>query len=46
VAINAVDLSSPEYYGYYGYSTYAGYGSSNAETSGWVPKKPRKGDAE
>ncbi|MEO6923297.1 MAG: polysaccharide biosynthesis tyrosine autokinase, partial [Bryocella sp.] len=38
VAINAVDLSSPEYYGYYGYSTYAGYGSSNSESSTWSPK--------
>jgi succinoglycan biosynthesis transport protein ExoP len=37
VAINAVDLSSPEYYGYYGYSAYAGYGSSNAESSAWSP---------
>ena len=35
IAINAVDLSSPEYYGYYGYSVYAGYGSANADTTSW-----------
>jgi len=38
VAINAVDLSSPEYYGYYGYSVYAGYGAANSESSAWVSK--------
>jgi succinoglycan biosynthesis transport protein ExoP len=38
VAINAVDLSSPEYYGYYGYSVYAGYGASNADSSAWTPQ--------
>ncbi len=47
VAINAVDLSSPEYYGYYGYSVYAGYGASS-ESSAWVSQsgseKPGKGD--
>ena len=43
VAINAVDLSSPEYYGYYGYSTYAGYGAASAESSAWVSKS-EKGD--
>jgi len=35
VVINAVDLSSPEYYGYYGYSAYAGYGSAGNDKSAW-----------
>ena len=35
VVINAVDLSSPEYYGYYGYSVYAGYGSASVDTATW-----------
>jgi polysaccharide biosynthesis transport protein len=38
IAINAVDLSSPEYYGYYGYSVYSGYGSSSVETAAWESK--------
>ena len=38
VAINAVDLSSPEYYGYYGYSAYAGYGAANSGSSAWASK--------
>jgi len=38
IAINAVDLSSPEYYGYYGYSVYSGYGSTSVETAAWESK--------
>ncbi len=38
IAINAVDLSSPEYYGYYGYSVYSSYGSSSVETDAWESK--------
>ena len=38
IALNAVDLNSPEYYSYYGYYGYSGYGSSGVEHSGWVPK--------
>jgi succinoglycan biosynthesis transport protein ExoP len=46
IAINAVDLSSPEYYGYYGYSVYSGYGSSSVETAAWESKSGNgeKGD--
>jgi polysaccharide biosynthesis transport protein len=37
VALNAIDLNSPEYYGYYGYSGYSGYGygSSGVDAAGW-----------
>ena len=35
IVLNAVDLSSPEYYGYYGYS---GYSYSSLDTTGWDSK--------
>ncbi len=35
IALNAVDLSSPEYYSYYGYSGYAGYASSGVDGNAW-----------
>ena len=35
IALNAVDLSSPEYYSYYGYSGYAGYASSGVDSNAW-----------
>jgi Mrp family chromosome partitioning ATPase len=35
VVLNAVDLSSPEYYGYYGYS---GYSYSSLDAAGWDAK--------
>jgi capsular exopolysaccharide synthesis family protein len=35
IVLNAVDLSSPEYYGYYGYSE---YGYSGAEAGSWQAK--------
>ena len=35
IALNAVDLSSPEYYSYYGYSGYAGYASSGVDSTAW-----------
>ncbi len=38
LALNAVDLSSPEYYSYYGYSGYAGYagyGSGGNDSTAW-----------
>ena len=35
IALNAVDLSSPEYYSYYGYSGYAGYASSGVDSAAW-----------
>lgn len=41
IALNAVDLNSPEYYGYYGYSTYS-YAGVDPES--WKPKKKSKGD--
>jgi len=45
LALNAVDLSSPEYYSYYGYYGYTGYGSSGVDSAAWDPKSgPEKGD--
>ena len=38
IALNAVDLSSPEYYSYYGYYGYAGYGSAGVDSAGWESK--------
>lgn len=44
IALNAVDLNSPEYYGYYGYYGYAGYGSSGADASGWESSAEKQRD--
>ena len=35
VALNAVDLNSPEYASYYGYYGYSGYGSEGVDSGGW-----------
>ena len=35
IVLNAVDLSSPDYYGYYGYS---GYSSAGADAESWQAK--------
>jgi succinoglycan biosynthesis transport protein ExoP len=35
IALNAVDLNSPEYYSYYGYYGYAGYGSAGVDSAAW-----------
>lgn len=35
IALNAVDLNSPEYYSYYGYSGYAGYASAGVDSNAW-----------
>ena len=35
IAINAVDLDSPEYYSYYGYYGYSGYASAGVDSAGW-----------
>jgi capsular exopolysaccharide synthesis family protein len=35
IALNAVDLSSPEYYSYYGYAGAYGYASEGVDSSGW-----------
>ena len=45
IALNAVDLSSPEYYSYYGYSGYAGYGATGADSEAWEAQSsaPRPG---
>jgi capsular exopolysaccharide synthesis family protein len=43
IALNAVDLSSPEYYAYYGYYGYSGYASEGVDSTAWDPKKPRDG---
>jgi succinoglycan biosynthesis transport protein ExoP len=36
IVLNAVDMSSPEYYGYYGYS---GYSYSSVDTESWESQK-------
>jgi succinoglycan biosynthesis transport protein ExoP len=41
IALNSVDLSSPEYYSYYGYYGYTGYGSSGIDSTSWDPKSGR-----
>jgi succinoglycan biosynthesis transport protein ExoP len=41
IVLNAVDMSSPEYYGYYGYS---GYSYSSVDTESWEGGKNRNGD--
>lgn len=52
LALNAVDLSSPEYYSYYGYSGYAGYASAGVDSNAWEsqnnssPTPPRRGGSE
>jgi Mrp family chromosome partitioning ATPase len=38
IVLNAVDLSSPEYYGYYGYSGFTYYG---VDSTGWEAKTPQ-----
>ena len=47
IALNAVDLNSPEYYGYYGYT---GYSYAGVDTHSWTPKErravPREADDE
>ncbi len=45
IALNAVDLSSPEYYSYYGYSGYAGYGATGTDSAAWEAQSnpPRPG---
>ncbi len=35
IALNAVDLNSPEYYSYYGYSGYGSYASTGVDGNGW-----------
>ncbi|MBS1823179.1 MAG: polysaccharide biosynthesis tyrosine autokinase [Acidobacteria bacterium] len=42
IVLNAVDLSSPEYYGYYGYSE---YGYSGAEAGSWQSRESKAGNA-
>jgi len=41
ILLNAVDLSSPEYYGYYGYSE---YGYSGSEAGSWQSREAATGD--
>ena len=40
--LNAVDMSSPEYYGYYGYS---GYSYASMDSESWESHKPSAEDA-
>ncbi|MDE3104139.1 MAG: polysaccharide biosynthesis tyrosine autokinase [Acidobacteriota bacterium] len=42
ILLNAVDMSSPEYYGYYGYS---GYSYSSVDAEGWETQRTSKSDA-
>jgi len=39
IILNAVDLSSPEYYGYYGYSGFTYYG---VDSTGWDAQTPQR----
>ncbi|HZY62617.1 MAG TPA: polysaccharide biosynthesis tyrosine autokinase [Edaphobacter sp.] len=41
IVLNAVDLSSPEYYGYYGYT---GYSYSSGDAGSWEPSTQRNND--
>jgi succinoglycan biosynthesis transport protein ExoP len=43
VALNAVDLNSPEYASYYGYYGYSGYGSEGVDSSGWDATSKQEG---
>ena len=43
IVLNAVDLSSPEYYAYYGYYGYTGYAAAGVDSAGWESKN-EKGD--
>jgi Mrp family chromosome partitioning ATPase len=43
IVLNAVDMSSPEYYGYYGYS---GYSYSSIDTESWEQKTPADASSE
>ncbi|MES2391993.1 MAG: polysaccharide biosynthesis tyrosine autokinase [Acidobacteriota bacterium] len=45
IALNAVDLNSPEYYSYYGYYGYSGYASAGVDSTGWESKSTRKRNA-
>jgi capsular exopolysaccharide synthesis family protein len=38
IALNAVDLNSPEYYAYYGYTGYSGYSAGGVESDAWDAK--------
>lgn len=35
IVLNAVDLSSPEYYSYYGYYGYTAYSAAGVDSAGW-----------
>jgi succinoglycan biosynthesis transport protein ExoP len=41
ILLNAVDISSPDYYGYYGYS---GYSSAGADSESWKAKSDARSD--
>lgn len=43
IALNAVDLNSPEYYSYYGYYGYSGYASAGVDTKAWETKDSGNG---
>jgi succinoglycan biosynthesis transport protein ExoP len=44
IVLNAVDLSSPEYYAYYGYYGYSAYAAAGVDSGGWESKNGTSGD--
>jgi capsular exopolysaccharide synthesis family protein len=44
IVLNAVDLSSPEYYAYYGYYGYTAYAAAGVDSGGWESKNGSSGD--
>jgi succinoglycan biosynthesis transport protein ExoP len=44
IVLNAVDLSSPEYYAYYGYYGYTAYAAAGVDSGGWEAKNGDTGD--
>jgi hypothetical protein len=43
--LNAVDLSSPEYYAYYGYYGYTAYAAAGVDSGGWEAKSGNGSDS-
>jgi succinoglycan biosynthesis transport protein ExoP len=45
IVLNAVDLSSPEYYAYYGYYGYTAYAAAGVDSGGWEAKNDNNGSS-
>jgi capsular exopolysaccharide synthesis family protein len=45
IVLNAVDLSSPEYYAYYGYYGYTAYAAAGVDSGGWEAKNGNGSDS-